>query len=498
MLQQGNSSKPMFLLMAVVFALWLAFTWTGVVTAVKIWYVSEIFNHCFIVLPACVYLIWEKRKQVPWQNAHIQAWLIPIIFSQILLYLFGYAGDINLFMHLAAFSLLISLPWFMLGNQIAKSIMFPLFFVIFCIPIGEELVPLLQEIAADFSVILLKGSGVPVFKSGLYIEIPEGKFLVAEACSGISFLIASIVLGNLYAYLNLKRWKTRLFFVGLSIAFPIFANVIRVYGIIMIGHLTDMEHAVGADHLIYGWFFFAFVLIVLFVIGEIIRKYEKPISSKFEEAPSTLYETKPYLRSTNSKVSLGIMLCGLIAGLGKIYALNQDIVAPQFTPVFETQDQQRKVQSVISWQPSFDKAVSIQNNAFEIGNARFVEYVALFSTAQGEIVRNQDRLYAQDRWTIESKASLYVDENTPLSSERVVSVTNQNMVIYSAYLIHDKLFTNKTKAKIYETWKKLSQGEARGAMIAIAVMDDSSSVSQAQITERFTKLRQRVQLQTKL
>ena len=32
-----------------------------------------------------------------------------------------------------------------------------------------------------------------------------------------------------------------------------------------------MEHASGADHLTFGWFFFALVLILLFITGEIIR-----------------------------------------------------------------------------------------------------------------------------------------------------------------------------------------------------------------------------------
>jgi len=169
-------------------------------------------------------------------------------------------------MHLALFSLLPTLIWFAIGNKAAWHIVFPLFFMMFSIPIGEELIPFLQEVTADLSVYFLGLTGVPLFRSGLYIEIPEGRFLVAEACSGISFFIASIVIGNLYAHMNLHSPVRRILFVGLAILYPILANAIRVYGIILTGHLTDMQHAVGADHLIYGWFFFAMVIIILVLI----------------------------------------------------------------------------------------------------------------------------------------------------------------------------------------------------------------------------------------
>ena len=88
---------------------------------------------------------------------------------------------------------------------------------------------------------------------------------MAEACSGVSFFIASFVIGSLYAYLNLVSAKRRLAFVAISLIFPILANIVRVYGIILIAYWTDMEHAAGADHLIYGWFFFARVRYFLYL-----------------------------------------------------------------------------------------------------------------------------------------------------------------------------------------------------------------------------------------
>src|SRR5690606_11146581 len=44
------------------------------------------------------------------------------------------------------------------------------------------------------------------------------------------------------------------------------------FTIVLIGHYVDMEYASGADHLIYGWVFFAIVLFLLILIGETFRE----------------------------------------------------------------------------------------------------------------------------------------------------------------------------------------------------------------------------------
>ena len=46
----------------------------------------------------------------------------------------------------------------------------------------------------------------------------------------------------------------------------------RAYGIVMLGHLSDMRIATGVDHIIYGWFFFGLVMLFLFWVGSFWRE----------------------------------------------------------------------------------------------------------------------------------------------------------------------------------------------------------------------------------
>src|SRR3546814_524737 len=115
----------------------------------------------------------------------------------------------------------------------------PICFLFFAVPMGEEVIPLLQTITAEIAVFLLRTTGVPTFHSGLLIEIPSGSFVVADVCSGARFLITTLVLGTLVANFFFVSWRRRILFMLLCLVVPILANGLRAYGIILLAHLTD-------------------------------------------------------------------------------------------------------------------------------------------------------------------------------------------------------------------------------------------------------------------
>ena len=151
--------------------------------------------------------------------------------------------------------------------------MFPMLFLFFAPPAGEFLLPVMMDATANFTTHALTLSGVPVYREGLQFRIPSGYWSVVEACSGLRYLIASVVAGSLFAYLSYQSFKKRALFVVLSVLAPIVANWLRAYLIVMLGHFTDNRLAAGADHLVYGWVFFGLVMAALFAIGS---RFQEP------------------------------------------------------------------------------------------------------------------------------------------------------------------------------------------------------------------------------
>lgn len=239
---------------------------TGI-AMVTTWAQSETFSHDFLVPPIVVWLVYRRRKAIAAQNPQPTfSSLIGVVFVAFI-WLMGDLAAVNAVTQLALVGLLVLVVPTILGLSIARLIIFPLGFLFFSVPIGEFLLPQFMEWTANFTVLALRLSGIPVYREGLQFVIPSGNWSVIEACSGVRYLIASLTVGTLFAYLNYQSTRRRLLFVVVSIVVPIVANWIRAYMIVMLGHLSGNKLAVGVDHLIYGWLFFGFVIVLMFVIG---------------------------------------------------------------------------------------------------------------------------------------------------------------------------------------------------------------------------------------
>jgi len=182
-------------------------------------------------------------------------------------WLLGDLATVNSVKQLAMTALIVLAIPAVFGLQVAQAIAFPLAFLFFAVPVGEFLLPQLMSWTADFTVLALQATGIPVFREGNQFTIPSGSWSVVEACSGVRYLIASFMVGSLFAYLNYRSPRRRLIFAALSLAVPIVANWIRAYLIVLLGHLSYNKVAVDADHLIYGWLFFGLVIGIMYAIG---------------------------------------------------------------------------------------------------------------------------------------------------------------------------------------------------------------------------------------
>lgn len=475
-------------------AAWVLVFWQGVTTAVDIWISSDVFNHCLFVLPGAIYLAYLKRSELDVSDVMPNYFVLVLCVGSLFLYAIGLAGNVQLFMHVATFTFLPLSIWAIIGNRLAYKILFPLVFILFCIPIGEELVPALQEVTADMSMVMLNWSGIPVYRSGLYIEIPQGQFLVAEACSGISFFIASIVIGSLYAYLNMQSAKRRIVFVLISILFPVIANGIRVFGIILTAYHTDMEYAAGADHLIYGWIFFSLVLVCLLGIGELIREKHftgdmSKTKSETEVAYSSRISVKTCYQSSFVTVTLMLIFLvwfNLISG-----QLNQSQNAPvidiNLSNLLEVKQGLSTENYGSTWKPEFNQPYQEIQFIKELNGVPVDVYVVWYPAGHGELINTQNRLYAEKSWTLESKRGVQLDDGKDMNLSIIVNPQGTRLLSYW-YLIDGKLFTNNRKAKLYEIYQILMGSYVGSGLIAISQTTDNVSLQKD--TETFVALTQ--------
>lgn len=251
----------------VIFALLLVFARDAVGMA-KIWWQVSTYSHCLFIIPLVAWLIWQRRDEV--QALTPNSWLpgLGLAFIGALLWMIGQVAGVALFRHAGLVFMIQSSVLTLLGLQVTRGILFPLFYLIFLIPFGDELVPMLQTITAKLCMIFLGWAGIPVHIEGVFISIPTGAFEVAEACSGVKFLVAMIAYAALAANVCFKSWPRRVAFMAMALIVPILANGVRAYGTIHISYVTGNNHfAESFDHIVFGWIFFAVVLIAVMAIG---------------------------------------------------------------------------------------------------------------------------------------------------------------------------------------------------------------------------------------
>lgn len=469
--------RPLLICLVLIVAAWVLVFWQGLVTAIDLWLISDTFNHCFFILPGSFFFIYLKRDELDLNCLKPNYFILFFSTGSLILYAIGLAGNVQLFMHAATFAFLPLTIWAFIGNKLALKILFPLVFMLFCIPIGEELIPALQKVTADLSMFMLNWSGIPVHRNGLYIEIPQGLFLVAQACSGISFFIASIVIGSVYAYLNIQSVKRRIIFVSISVFFPIIANAIRVFGTIMTGYLTDMEHAVGADHLVYGWIFFSLVIVCLLAIGELMGEkqlFDKKLQN--ETASSAKLSVKSCYQSTISIVALMFIFLvwfNLING-----QLNQSQNTPRannnLSALLEVEQNLSSEIYTSTWKPEFNQPFQEWQFIKDLNGVTVDVYMVWYPSGHGELINSLNKLYAEKAWTLKSASRFKLNDGKNMNLSVIVNPQDRRLLSYW-YVIDGQLFTNKLKAKFYQIYKILMGSHIGSGLVAISQTTDNVS-----------------------
>ncbi|TRX57948.1 exosortase A [Thalassomonas sp. M1454] len=474
--------NPAVVTVSIFLCLWFITFFIGIKSAASVWWISEIFHHGAFVVPVSLWLIYQKKDEILSELTNINYFAVPIIVLLAFVYIFGVAGDIQLFQYVGTFGSLPIIFWFLLGTKACLKILFPLFFIVFAIPVGDELIPFLQEITADLSVFFLQLINTPVLREGLYIEIPIGRFHVAEACSGISFLIVSVVFGNLYAYLSFEKYPKKILFLVLSFSVPILANALRVFGIVLIGHYFGMEHAVGTDHLVYGWVFYCFVLFVLIVIGEKIK--DKPVIK--EPATEHGFSTNLSLPKTIPLISL--LLLTILWQLWLSAGGNSD------TNNTRSMHLQSIVQEKpISITPSFSGYTDKISGSVILDDGTKIEvFVAWYDFgAEGDVFSSTNKLFESKKWKNIEISPFVIKQNGSLGSgqKRVLeNYRKQQLTVLSSIYYGSEWSASSTTSRLKYTMEVIKGNKADlifvGVVLPKVISDEQTKLVFQQIIEK--------------
>ena len=252
----------------------LALFWHTVGTMVDIWAHSRTFAHGFLVLPACVYLIWCYRGRLSVLVPTPCRWGLLLIMVTASGWFVAYQTHTLLAQQVAVILMLPGLVWATLGTDVLRAILFPLGFLVFALPVGTSVEPWLQDFTTAFIIAGLKLIRIPVISDEYFITIPSGTWEVARDCGGLRYVLPGLALGYLYAAVTYRHSLRRLGFLLLCVSLLILANGFRAYAIVVSDYLGITE---GTDHRVFSYAVYGVTMISLFWLG---LKWKEPAQNQ--------------------------------------------------------------------------------------------------------------------------------------------------------------------------------------------------------------------------
>ncbi len=204
--------------------------------ALNVWTTDEEFSFAFFVPPLALGLLWTRRQALV-RALGPGSWLgLPLLLSGLVVLLLGARSGVNFIADDSFVLTTLGLVAYLYGLAAMRVIAFPVLFLLFGLSLFRGLLSsvgfALQGLTAQASAASASLLGVPVYRNGVDLFAGVGAkqyhFIVAEQCSGMSSLLASLCLGTLLVGIAHTMLARRVFLIALIVPIVLAANVLRV------------------------------------------------------------------------------------------------------------------------------------------------------------------------------------------------------------------------------------------------------------------------------
>ncbi len=315
------------------------------------------------------------------------------------------------------------------------------------------------------------------------LSTASGTWQVAEACSGLRYLTASLMIGVLLAGLIYRSWKRRLAFVGLSIVVPIVANGLRAYGIVLLGSWSTKRTAASVDHVVYGTIFFSLISVGLIMFG--FRWREHPV-----EGPA-LVSSNP--NQTHDPVVLPKMVAAAVAAIVLLGAAPSTAAllwtkqAPDHALRISVAPQWHTVDHLDwDWTPSLAAAATENMQSYLGPESDSVQvYTAAYHRGERSIVVVNSYNIVRDatRWQVlkEENRTVLLQGQRVQVRQMMLQSPVESRIVWMWYDVGGKIVSRPLALKELETRNRLLAKPQPVAVIAVSTSYDSDP-AQAEAT----------------
>jgi EpsI family protein len=236
---------------------------------VGMWDNSPMYSYGYTVPFVSAYLLWSRRQA--WRALPPRpAWApgVAVLLAAMGMTVTARAGGIQILDQVAFLVALTAAVLLLFGTAYLRATWASLAYLLLMIPIWdgftEPLHEPFQQRSAAIGVWLLHVIGVPAFREGTFITLPNMQIEVARVCSGVNYLVAVIALGLPLGYVFLRGNGRRLLLLGVAVVVAALSNGLRVALICTLAYYDVGSPLHGPFHMLHGLFVAGVGYVVLF------------------------------------------------------------------------------------------------------------------------------------------------------------------------------------------------------------------------------------------
>jgi len=434
-------------------------------------------THGYLVLAVCVWLVIRARHRIAAEHVRPMPVVCAALLSCAVMWLMFWRASLQ-DPHLLMLPVLVWLAMLAaFGWRVARHLAFPVAYFVFALPVWWYLNGPLQNLTTRAVGVLAWLTGLPTYIEGNFVTIPAGVFEIAGGCSGSHFLVVGLATAALQGEVARDSLRRRLMLLAIVSGLALLSNWLRVFTIIVAGHLTDMQHALITEgHYWFGWALFAVV------IGGFTWLTSRPPA---EEAPEREAVATPDRVDVKAYIAAALSLAA-VPVIGHAAWSEPDAGALQ--PMIEMPEGRGGWSGPLppgptSWKPIFPGAHG--------------ERLALYRSAEGDVVEAYAAVYLVQRQgaeligegssvlgALEQESAHVVEVGGRRYREAVAVGKDGRSLVWWSYDIGGRTFTSPLLAQLWYGVRSLAR-PVRSSVSALRIQCGVSCEQARAALERF-------------
>lgn len=328
MQNQYNSKATQISLLFLLFisASLLAGYWPFIKAMLNFWNDGDN-SYCYLVVPLCIYLCWEKKDEFFFGQFTWSHWgLMPALLSASFVVI-GELGSVKTLSYIGLWGCVTSVVVTLYGWRRCRQLFFPLLVLFFIVPlppyINRMLTFNMKMMASSLSVEMLRGVGVSVMQNGNILDLGITKLQVVDACSGLRYIVSMILMSLLIGHFFVNGLWRKIVLLILVYPLTILINSLRIF-------VTGFATLHGYNFLLEEAYHDAAGLVAFGIAGVLLYGTAKLLGrSGSSKKDKTVQDRGSRSYGFATPLALTLSLCLLFAGSG---VLVKDIAAKMIIP----------------------------------------------------------------------------------------------------------------------------------------------------------------------